>query len=55
MRRPTFLLALVALVALAVVVPAFAQTDLTGQTETGAYFSIRVPDGWQPADGLGVR
>ena len=29
-----------------------AQTILTGQTASGAYYQIAVPPGWQPADGL---
>ncbi len=29
-----------------------AQTILEGQTDSGAYHTIMVPDGWQPADGL---
>lgn len=31
---------------------AAAQTFLSGQTASGAYYQIAVPDGWQPADGL---
>ena len=29
-----------------------AQTVLTGQTASGAFYRIEVPDGWQAADGL---
>lgn len=31
---------------------ALAQTELNGQTSSGAFYKITVPDGWQPADGL---
>lgn len=31
---------------------ALAQTVLTGQTASGAFYQIAVPDGWEPANGL---
>ncbi len=31
---------------------ATAQTDISGQTASGAYYRFAVPTGWQPADGL---
>ncbi len=42
------------LVLLTALVPALAaaQTELTGQTSSGAFYRIAVPDGWTPADGL---
>lgn len=41
------------LVAFALVAsPLFAQTVVDGQTSSGAYYRIAVPDGWSPADGL---
>ncbi|MEL7059040.1 MAG: hypothetical protein AAGN46_03325 [Acidobacteriota bacterium] len=44
----------IALVCLALAAPAaFAQTtEVSGQTETGAFYSFVVPDFWQPSDGL---
>lgn len=32
--------------------PVQPQTELTGQTASGAFYRIQVPDEWQPADGL---
>ncbi len=32
--------------------PVLAQTEVSGQLSNGSYFSIAVPDGWTPADGL---
>lgn len=44
---------LVALILMSLLsVPMWAQTELTGQTDGGAFFKISVPDGWTPADGL---
>ncbi len=34
--------------------PATAQTEFNGQTRSGAYYKIQVPDGWTPADGLAI-
>lgn len=32
--------------------PTRSQTELSGQTESGAFYKIVVPEGWQPASGL---
>ncbi|MEM8995187.1 MAG: hypothetical protein AAGF23_10405 [Acidobacteriota bacterium] len=37
---------------LLIAAPAWAQTTVNGQTETGAFYTFIVPDGWQPANGL---
>jgi hypothetical protein len=44
----SFLFALLLLLATS----AGAQTELTGNTSGGAFYTILVPDGWEPADGL---
>ncbi len=31
-----------------------AQTVMTGQTTSGAFYRIEVPDGWQPSNGLAI-
>lgn len=52
MIRP-FRLALVVCLALCLPVAAFGQfTDTLGQTANGSFYKFRVPDNWQPADGL---
>ncbi|MEO1087649.1 MAG: hypothetical protein AAFY88_25725, partial [Acidobacteriota bacterium] len=37
---------------LLIATPLWAQTTVNGQTETGAFYTFIVPDGWQPANGL---
>lgn len=49
-RRIAIHLGLVLLTGLSTL--AAAQTVRTGQTASGAFYQIAVPDGWQPSDGL---
>ncbi len=52
MTSPRHLL-LIALMLVLLPAAAFGQfTDTVGQTESGSYYKFRVPDGWQPANGL---
>lgn len=52
MRRWTRFLVVAAALSLLAVGPLWAQSTLTGQTSSGAFYQIAVPDGWAPADGL---
>ena len=52
-RIPTHRLVLTLLACLLLASTVSAQvTTVEGQTETGAYYTLQVPDGWTPANGL---